>query len=188
VSTRKRDVRFALMDAAFAADRKFVRLARLVSDPTEFAAAVGVFWLVLADARRARSPEIDWTEYEEYTTQLALLKECRLLTDTGFEPGTFERWAPAYRSPWDEKWVRSGTERYGSQRTTTDTSTHINSTLTNVNGNAREEQADTFMGWRPKDPEGGAGLWHGKGTHDGRHGQECGVCAPLLSSKKGDAA
>ena len=146
MSERKRDVRFALMDAAFAADRKFVRLARLVSEPTQFAAAVGVFWLVLADARRARSAEVDWSEYEEYASQVALLQECRLLTETGFDPETFDKWAPAYRSPWDEQRVRNGTQRYGQLRSTTDTSIQV---ISNGGESVREgEQPATFMGFK----------------------------------------
>jgi hypothetical protein len=39
------------------------------------------------------------------------------------------------------------------------------------NGNA--------MGFRPRADE--PGLWQGKGTHDGRHGESCQVCAPLAT-------
>jgi hypothetical protein len=173
VAERKRANGFVLLDAAFAADRKFVRLARLAKDTTEYAACIGAFMLILADARRVRDPGVDWDEYSEYGEQIALLQEVKLLTSTGFDPATFDKWAPAYRSPWDKQWVRSGTERV---RNPTDTSDQIISThLSNGEGGVGETPP-AFI--RYKDPERGAGLWHGKGTHDGRHGEACMVCFP----------
>lgn len=108
MTERKRANGFCLMDAAFAADAKFVRLARRAADPPSFAAAVGVFWLILADCRRAKSPEVEWEDYSEYASQITALKDARLLTPSGFDPDTFERWAPAYRAPKE----RTGTDGY----------------------------------------------------------------------------
>lgn len=133
MTQRKRATGFALMDTAFAADAKFVRLARKAPSEVAFATAVGVYWLLLADARRARDAAVNWDDYTEYTDQIALLKDAKLLTSTGFDPTTFDRWAPAYKSPWDK--VRTGTqgnaeEPESTQATPTSTpltSPHINS-------------------------------------------------------------
>lgn len=108
MTQRKRATGFALMDTAFAADAKFVRLARKAPSEVAFATAVGVYWLILADARRARNAAVNWDDYTEYTDQIALLKDAKLLTSTGFDPTTFDRWAPAYKSPWDKG--RTGTQ------------------------------------------------------------------------------
>jgi hypothetical protein len=108
VTERKRASHFALMDTAFAADRKFIRLARKASIPIEYAAAVGVFWLLLADARRSKSPDVDWSEYDEYVPQIQLLRQVGLLDDNGFPPGPFNKWAPVYKSPSDA--ARGGTQ------------------------------------------------------------------------------
>jgi hypothetical protein len=161
MSQRKRANGFALVDAAFPADRKFLRLHRLCANAVDYAACVGVFFLILADARRERSAEIDFDEYSEYASQVALLQEVRLLREDGFDPETFAAWAPAYRSPWDQKYVRSGTERV---RSTTDTSTHINSTQ-DVGGGLGE---GNFM----RSPQG----------HMGQH-QNCLVCAAMPSRR-----
>ena len=117
MTQRKRASHFALMDTAFAADRKFVRLARKATIPIEYVGAVGVFWLLLADARRSKSPDIDWRDYEEYRPQIQLLQEVGLLCDTGFPPGPFDKWAPVYKSPSDaarstkeDAEVRKGTQ------------------------------------------------------------------------------
>ena len=128
MTQRKRATGFALMDTAFAADAKFVRLARKAPSEVAFATAVGVYWLILADARRARSPEVNWDDYTEYTEQIALLKDAKLLTSKGFDPKTFDRWAPAYKSPWDK--VRTGTQGDAEVQETTQatpTSTPLNS-------------------------------------------------------------
>jgi hypothetical protein len=147
MSERKRAHGFALMDTAFAADPKFVRLQRKAKSPSDYAAAVGVFWMVLADCRRAKSPEVVWADYEEYATELDLLKEARLLLPNGFAQPAFDRWAPAYKSPWD---VRRGTQ--GNAEVHKDTqqdatsallaSTHISST--NEEGGVGETQLDAF--------------------------------------------
>lgn len=160
MTERKRATHFALMDTAFAADRKFVRLARKATIPIEYAAAVGVFWMLLADARRSKSPELDWGDYEEYEPQIRLLQEVGLLGASGFPPGPFDKWAPAYRAPGTKGYgeVRKGTQRYETQR---DISSIQFSSV----------------------PEGGAGgseqgLWGGKGSHNGQH-PDCVPCAPL---------
>jgi hypothetical protein len=108
VTERKRATGFVLMDAAFTSDAKFVRLARMVPDPIEYAACVGVFWMLLADCRRAKAPEIDWEDYTDYIVQLHQLRSAKLLTDEGFEPEPFQRWAPTAH----HARVRTGTERY----------------------------------------------------------------------------
>jgi hypothetical protein len=109
VTERKRATHFALMDTAFPADRKFVRLAARATIPVEYAAAVGVYWLILADCRRSKSGIVDWTEYAEYEPQIALLQSVGLLNENGFPQTSFDRWAPAYQSPWD------ATRRKGTQ-------------------------------------------------------------------------
>lgn len=111
MSQRKRATGFALMDTAFAADSKFVRLARIAKSPADYAAAVGVFWLLLAEARRVKSPTVDWDDFEDYTAQIGLLQKAGLLTADGFEVVAFDRWAPAYRSPSER--VPEGTQGYG---------------------------------------------------------------------------
>jgi hypothetical protein len=202
VTQRKRATGFALMDTAFAADAKFVRLARKAETPVEFAAAVGVFWLILADARRARSAIVHWEDYTEYADQLAALKDAGLLNTNGFNDETFDNWAPAYKAPPERTRsypnVPDGTQPYSSvptngqslstERTqsyptvspvrsgteSTVTSPHINSTQ---DQKVSSEKAENFMGFRPKEP----GVWGGTGTHDGRHGPSCQVCAPLLA-------
>ena len=149
MTERKRATGFALMDTAFTADAKFVRLARYVPDPIPFAAAVGVYWLLLADARRAREPEIDWDDYSEYVEQIGQLQKAKLLTADGFEPIPFARWAPAYRSVPERTpntkgngGVRKGTE-------STLTSDQFISTPNGVGG-AGEGGSGNFMGFRPK--------------------------------------
>lgn len=162
MTERKRASHFALMDTAFAADRKFVRLARKATIPVEYAAAVGVFWLLLADARRSKSPEIDWADYEEYQPQIQLLQEVGLLGVDGFPPGPFEKWAPVYRSPADTRRyaeVRKGTQGNASQR---DISSIQFTSVPSEGGAGGNEQ----------------GLWAGKGSHTGQH-SDCLPCAPM---------
>ena len=132
------------MDTAFAADAKFVRLARKSLSEVAFAASVGVFWMILADARRSRCATINWDDYTEYAEQIAALQDAKLLTSDGFEEATFDNWAPAYKAPWDkdrtvgtgdDAEVRKGTQGYakgtqGTQSTLTSTlltSTHLSS-------------------------------------------------------------
>lgn len=110
MTERKRATHFALMDTAFAADRKFIRLAAKAIIPIEYAAAVGVYWLILADCRRSKSGTVDWQEYAEYEPQIALLQSVGLLNSEGFPVDAFDRWAPAYKSPWDAT-RRTGTHR-----------------------------------------------------------------------------
>ena len=170
MTERKRATGFVLIDAAFAADRKFVRLARLAPSPADYAAAVGVFCLILADARRVKSPAVDFEEWAEYTDQVALLREVRLLTEDGCDPTTFDKWAPAYRSPWDTEWVRSGTARV---RKGTDTSVQFNSG--NGVGGVGEGEPQNFMRFPPKREPG---LLADAYRHEGQHAN-CDVCATV---------
>jgi hypothetical protein len=151
VTERKRATGFVLMDAAFTSDAKFVRLARMVPDPIEYAACVGVFWMLLADCRRAKAPEIDWEDYTDYIVQLHQLRSAKLLTDEGFEPEPFQRWAPAYRAP------REGTNGYAK---------------------VREVRTDTNTSGQVSSGQVTSGLFNGNGVHDGRHGRNCGPCFP----------
>jgi hypothetical protein len=165
MAERRRATHYALMDSAFAADRKFVRLARKASIPIEFAAAVGVYWIILADCRRSKSPEVDWDDYEEYGPQVELLRSVGLLDEVGFPPDAFTKWAPAYKSPFD---AARGTKGNAQVRNGT-------------HGNATSVQFSSVRG------DGGAGegefgLLNGTGLHDGRHGKSCAVCAPLVTA------
>jgi hypothetical protein len=128
VTERKRAQGFALMDTAFAADPKFIRLQRKAKSPSDYAAAVGVFWMVLADCRRAKSPEVVWADYEEYATELDLLKESRLLLPNGFAQPAFDRWAPAYKSPWDSRRGTQGNAEVPKDTQQYATSSHVMST------------------------------------------------------------
>lgn len=189
MSQRKRATGFALMDTAFAADAKFVRLARKAGDPVSFAAAVGVFWLLLADARRARDAVLNWEDYTEYQEQIAALKEAKLLTVNGFDGETFDRWAPAYRSLNERtqaypsvpnvpnRTQANGDSEHGAYPTvptvpnrtaSTLTSTHIISNQGEVGG-VGEGEPRTFMSYRPTPT---------LGSHDGQH-PHCRVCAPI---------
>jgi hypothetical protein len=182
VTQRKRATGFALMDTAFAADAKFVRLARKADSPVEFAAAVGVFWLILADARRARSAIVHWEDYTEYDEQIAALKDAKLLTTNGFIDETFDNWAPAYKAPAErtrpspsvpDRTPHNGSSEHGAYPTVPERHAGTESTVTSPHINSTQDQkvssSETFMGWR------------GKGLHDGRHGPSCQVCAPLLA-------
>ena len=160
MTQRKRATGFALMDTAFAADAKFVRLARKAPSEVAFATAVGVYWLILADARRARNAEVNWEDYTEYADQIALLKDAKLLTATGFDPTTFDRWAPAYKSPWDK--VRTSTQRDAEVPETTQatptstllTSTHLTSVPLNDSDVTNEPdgfiEACRLLGYFPR--------------------------------------
>lgn len=162
MTERKRATHYALMDSAFAADRKFVRLARKATIPIEYAAAVGVYWLLLADARRSKSPEIDWSEYDEYGPQIDLLREVGLLNDDGFPPGPFEKYAPAYRSPFD-----------GTRGTKGDTSVR----------KGTQSNATSIQFGSPQFSEGGAGGDRPTPidrSHRGQH-PDCFVCHPELA-------
>ena len=192
VTERKRASGFVLMDAAFAADAKFVRLSRKADDPVDFAASVGVWWMLLADCRRAKSPEVDWDDYTEYEVQVEKLRAAHLLNEHGFDPEAFERWAPAYRSVSERTPGTKGDGGVPKGTQSTETSGHINSGQV-PNGVGGAGEGGSFMAWKPKDPENGAGLWKGQGLHDGRHGESCPVCfpprpEPAPSSKKGRAA
>jgi hypothetical protein len=125
MSERKRARGFALMDASFAADAKFLRLSRRASSPSEFAAAVGVFWLILADCRRAASAEVAWDDYDEYSAEIALLKDAKLLLPNGFAQPAFDRWAPAYKSPWDVRRGTQGNEEVPKDTQQDATSSHV---------------------------------------------------------------
>lgn len=140
-----------LADAAFPADPKFLRLARNAASPAAYAAAVGVFWIVLADCRRARSPSVNWDDYEDYAEQVAMLQAVRLFTTTGFHPAPFEKYAPVYQSPFDrsrgkkDDGVPPTTQDDTEQHASTQVDTHIGyaglsstkSILSTDNGNAR---------------------------------------------------
>ena len=174
MSQRKRATGFALMDTAFAADAKFVRLARKAADEVAFAASVGVYWLMLADARRARSAIVHWEDYTEYSEQIVALKDAKLLTVNGFPDGSFDNWAPAYKAPSDRtrpdpnvpdrtadkptserRAYPSVPDRNGSTKTTV-TSPHISSDhLNGVVGGVGEGgvRPTSLMGWAPKKPE-----------------------------------
>ena len=163
MTQRKKATHFALMDSAFTADRKFIRLATRASIPIEYAAAVGVYWLLLADCRRSKSPVIDWDDYAEYAPQIDLLKSVGLLEDDGFPPDPFEKWAPRYKSPADAR--RTGTQGNDGVRNGTQgnpTSIQLGSShLSSEGGPGETEQ----------------GIWGGKGSHYGQH-PDCGVCHP----------
>lgn len=189
MTQRKRATGFALMDTAFAADAKFVRLARKAPNEVAFAASVGVYWLMLADARRARSAVVHWEDYTEYTEQIAALKDAKLLDVNGFPAGSFDNWAPAYKAPVERTRSsppypsvpdRTGDQadsEHGAYPTVPDRHSGTQSTLTSphiksdhvTNGVGGAGEGGSFMGWR------------GRGMHDGRHGINCSVCAPLLS-------
>lgn len=100
---RKRTGNFALLDTAFLADPKFMRLSRRTADPVAFAGCLGVFLMLLTHCRRQKSPVIRWDDWEEYAAQVALLQATGVLTDTGFDPASFEKWAPVYQSPSDRR-------------------------------------------------------------------------------------
>lgn len=168
MTQRKRATGFALMDTAFAADAKFVRLARKAPNEVAFAACVGVYWLILADARRARSAVINWEDYTEYTEQIAALKEAKLLTVNGFEDGTFDNWAPAYKTPNERtrpspavpnRTGEMGESEHGAYPTVPDgiggtpTSPHLTSNQVEPIKETRAQTNGTngsFMGYRPK--------------------------------------
>lgn len=173
MTERKRATGFALMDAAFAADAKFVRLARKATSPVEFAAAVGVFWLVLADARRAKSPDLAWEEYDEYAPQVELLQSCRLLSKTGFDPETFEKWAPAYRTVTG---VRTGTQGYaGAEHRTPSTVTSVQLDSVQNGEGGPGEGPKTFLRFPPKREPG---MMADQYRHEGQH-PNCEVCAAI---------
>jgi hypothetical protein len=176
MTQRKRATGFALMDTAFAADAKFVRLARKAPNEVAFAASVGVFWLMLADARRARSAVVHWDDYTEYTDQIAALKDAGLLTVNGFAAETFDNWAPAYKAPSDrtrayptvpDRTATNGSSEHGAYPSVPDGTGGTQSTVTSPPINSdKKVSSENFMGWR------------GKGLHDGRHRKSCGVCYP----------
>lgn len=122
---RKRTTHFALVDSAFVSDPKFMRLARN-TDAAGFASSVGVWLILLTVARRDRSPDIAWSDWEEYADQIAELKRVNLLTDNGFNAASFDSWAPVYRGP-NER-VPKGTQGYAKERDDTDASTQLIST------------------------------------------------------------
>lgn len=186
MTQRKRATGFALMDTAFAADAKFVRLARKAPNEVAFAASVGVYWLMLADARRARSAIVHWEDYTEYEEQIAALKDANLLNVNGFPDGSFDNWAPAYKAPTERTRPSSdvpnvpdrtggkGDSEHGAYPTVPDGHGGTQSTVASPHINSdhlptkkvTNENSDTFMSWR------------GKGLHDGRH-PDCAVCAPI---------
>jgi hypothetical protein len=102
---RKRSAQFILVDSAFSADPKFLKLLRRAKDPVVYAECIGVWLLALATARRAKSPRVDWSDFREEGCERAvqLLIEVGLVTDEGFDPDAFDDWGPAYRSPHDAR-------------------------------------------------------------------------------------
>ncbi len=184
MSERKRATGFVLMDAAFAADAKFLRLYRRADTPHDFAAAVGVFWLLLGDARRGKSPVIDWDDYEDYAPEVVSLKAVHLLKEDGFDPEVFDRWSPAYRSVSERT---GGTVGYGGVRNDTEstlTSGQVSSGQVSSNGvgGVGEGTPQSFMRYPPRKsnyerlPGEAVRLVH-DGTH--RDADKCGVCHPL---------
>jgi hypothetical protein len=145
MTERKRASGFVLMDAAFTSDAKFRRLERIASDPTDFAASVGVWWMLLADCRRGKSPFIDWEDYTEYSDQIAKLRAAHLLDEHGFDPEPFERWAPAYRSVSERT---PGTK--GTQSTNTSGQVISGQVMSTNDGNARANEPQSFIAWKPK--------------------------------------
>lgn len=150
MTERKRASGFVLMDAAFTSDAKFVRLARQADDPHDYATSVGVWWILLADCRRAKSPIVDWDDYTEYAEPIEKLKAAKLLNEGGFDPEPFERWAPAYRSVSERT---AGTKGYGEIRSgteSTNTSGQVISNQVTSNGVGGPGEGDeppprTFM-------------------------------------------
>ena len=183
MTERKRATGFVLMDAAFTADRKFIRLAQTAPSPLEYAAAVGVFWLLLADCRRAKSPNIHWDEYEEYTDQIAMLRSVRLLREGGFEYATFQKWAPAYRSV-SERTRESADSEHGAYPSVPDGNSNTVASVQVSSGQVNGGGAGgTFMGWKHREPE----RLPGEAVvprHNGQH-PDCLVCGTV---KAGDAA
>jgi hypothetical protein len=189
MTERKRATGFALLDAAFAADAKFVKLARRAASPHDYAAAVGVYFLLLGDARRGKSPAVDWDDYEEYAWEIAELKQAKLLLPDGFDPDVFERWAPAYRSVAERAGtvgyagvpsngaehavgyggVPSGTKRYDISGLVLSTPEGKSEGEGGLEGEGAGKGATTFMGFRSK-----------PGFHDGHHGPSCLVCASMI--------
>lgn len=163
MAERKRATGFVLMDAAFTSDAKFVRLAR-GTEPIEFAACVGVWWMLLADCRRAKAPEVDWDDYTEYAEQIDKLRDAKLLNEGGFERESFDRWAPAYRSVAERTPGTKGNGQVPDGTKSTNTSGQVNS--------------GHVFGGVGGVGEGGSGIWRGRGTHDGSHGVGCAVCYP----------
>ena len=175
MTERKRASGFVLMDAAFTADAKFVRLARKADDPLDYATSIGVWWMLLADCRRAKSPVVDWDDYTEYAGPIAKLRDAKLLNEDGFERESFDRWAPAYRSvseripgTKDNGAVRLGTE-------STNPSGQVISGQVTSNGvggvGEGEPPPRSFIRRSPK-----------AGSHEGQHGKDCSVCAPLVKA------
>jgi hypothetical protein len=175
MTERKRANGFALMDSAFAADPKFLKLYRLAPTPTDYAAAVGVFWLILADCRRAKEAAVNWEDYPEYQEQVALLKESRLFTDSGFSDRSFTKYAPAYRSR-SERTVSYPSVPDGSEGTeSTDTSVQFSSVLPThlpTNGSTTPS-SQSFIRMPSQEDK----------SHHGQHGQTCGVCFPPVQVK-----
>jgi hypothetical protein len=175
VAERKRATGFILMDAAFAADSKFLRLARRAETPHDFAAAVGVFWLILGEARRGKSPTVDWEDFEVYDQEITALKEAKLLQEDGFDPEVFARWAPAYRVP-DRTQPYPSVPDGRSDTKSTLTSGQVKSSPVSSNGvgGVGEGEPQSFL----RSPVGS----HSVPIHDGRH-ENCIVCAPLREAK-----
>ncbi len=183
MTQRKRAIGFALMDTAFAADAKFVRLARKAENEVAFAASVGVFWLILADARRARSCVVNWEDYTEYTDQIAALKDAKLLTTNGFDDVTFDRWAPAYKSPNERTTPYHRVPNVPDRTNGVGDSEHeaypdvpngtpgTESTVTSTQIYSDQEPIASKTANEP-------GVWGGRSVHDGRHGIGCAVCFP----------
>jgi hypothetical protein len=116
MTERPRDARFALINVAFLADPKFVRLARNLSRE-RFNEAVGVWIQLLCAARQAKHPAIDWEDWADDTQAIADLRQARLLNVHGFDQETFDAWGPKRTYPSDL--LRKATQDYAPLRTPT---------------------------------------------------------------------
>ena len=176
MAERPRDARFALINVAFLADPKFVRLARSTTRE-RFNAAIGVWLQLLCAARSSRSAAVDWDDWTDDAEAIEDLRTARLLTSEGFDAESFDTWAPKKTYPSDT--LRGTTQRYtGLRNATTPSLSHSLSNGKEVERDAAEGSvvmrsdglpSGNVMGWRPK-----------SGLHDGHHGPECLVCHPRV--------
>jgi hypothetical protein len=151
MAERPRDARFALINVAFLADPKFVKLARSTSRE-RFNAAVGLWLQLLCAARAGRSPRIQWDDWPDDGEVIADLRGARLLTEEGFDPESFDTWAPKKTYPSDA--LRKPTQGYTGLRNATTPS--LSHSLSNGNGTEREKDAaegSVVMRSEPVTPE-----------------------------------
>lgn len=91
--SRDATTHFALVDAAFIADTKFRKLARLLPDLDDFNSAVGAYFVALAASRRNRSPRLDIAA-ETGSRFVSELREAGLVLEAGFPPEAWAAWTP----------------------------------------------------------------------------------------------